>query len=63
MFDLLHLKLDSPTKATFKIGDIVRISRKKGTFEKGFKTTFTEGLFIVSQVLTKNPVTYKLTDL
>ena len=36
----------------YKVGDIVRISKAKGTFEKGYITNWTEELFIVKRVIT-----------
>ena len=47
----------------FKTNDIVRISRVKGAFGKGYTENFTEELFRVSKLLRTNPVTYKLEDL
>ena len=63
VFNSLYPKLKDAPKATFKIGDIVRIERKKGTFEKGFETNFTEELYKISEIRPTNPVTYKLVDL
>ena len=51
-----------PMRAKFKIGDKVRIQKKKGVFEKGFTPNWTE-VFIVSKIQRTNPVTYKLNDL
>ena len=47
----------------FKIGDRVRILKKKKTFEKGFTPNWTEELFIVSDIKPTSPVTYKIKDL
>jgi hypothetical protein len=51
-------------KPKFKVGDFVRISRVKGTFEKGYMGQFTEEIFIVDQVkLSAVPqIMYKLKD-
>jgi co-chaperonin GroES (HSP10) len=46
----------------FKVGDYVRISRMKGTFEKGYQPNFSHEVFQISKVLNTNPITYKLTD-
>ena len=48
---------------TFKVGDRVRIFKKKKTFEKGFTSNWTEELFIVSDVRATKPITYKIKDL
>ena len=46
----------------FKIGDKVRISKYKGTFDKGYLPNWTTELFTVSKVFNTNPVTYKVKD-
>ena len=51
-----------PTHAKFKIGDKVRIHKKKKLFEKGFTPNWTEEAFTVSKIQRTNPVTYKITD-
>ena len=47
----------------FSVGDKVRISKKKKTFEKGYTTRWTEEIFTVVEVKPTSPVTYKITDL
>ena len=49
-------------KNKFKVGDQVRISRVKGTFEKGYEPNFSYEVFTVKEVLDTNPITYKLVD-
>ena len=44
------------------MGDKVRIKRKKGTFEKGFKPNWTEEVFTVSSVKATIPPTYTIKD-
>ena len=46
----------------FKVGDKVRITKKKGLFEKGYTPRWTEEVFTVSQIQYTNPPTYKITD-
>jgi hypothetical protein len=46
----------------FKVGDKVRITKKKGIFDKGFTPRWTEEVFTVSQVQYTDPPTYKITD-
>ena len=46
----------------FKVGDRVRIVRKKKTFEKGFTPNWTEELFTIDSVKPTQPVTYTLVD-
>ena len=52
--------LNTPPK--FKIGDQVRISKLKKTFEKGYTANWTEEVFNVQKVQTTSPYTYKLKD-
>lgn len=47
----------------FSVGDIVRISRHKSTFEKGYLANWTTELFIVNSIHATEPVTYTLHDL
>ena len=47
----------------FSVGDKVRISKKKKTFEKGYTTRWTEKIFTIVEVKRKSPMTYKIADL
>ena len=49
-------------KFKFAVGDRVRITKKKGIFDKGFMPRWTEEVFTVSQVQYTDPPTYKITD-
>ena len=53
-------KVKSPQ---FHVGDRVRISKKKKTFEKGFTPNWTEEIFIIEEVKDTKPPTYALQDL
>ncbi len=55
-------KLKKHTKAVFKVGDSVRITRKKGTFEKGYEMSWSWEVFNVREVKQSYPVTYGLSD-
>ena len=46
----------------FKVGDKVRIIKKKGTFEKGYTPRWTEEVFTIDQALSTQPPTYRLKD-
>ena len=50
------------TSPKFHAGDKVRITRKKGTFEKGFTPKWTEEVFTISIVKATNPPTYSIKD-
>ena len=47
---------------TFSIGDNVRITKKKKTFDKGYAQRWTEEDFTISKIQLTIPVTYKITD-
>ena len=47
----------------FSVGDKVRISKKKKTFEKGYTTRWTEEIFTIVEVQRTQPPTYKIADL
>ena len=49
-------------KSKFKVGDRVRVSKHKHVFEKGYTPNWTKEIFTVDQVMSTNPVTYKLKD-
>ena len=46
----------------YSVGDKVRISKKKTTFEKGYTPRWTEEIFTIDEVLCTEPPTYKLKD-
>ena len=46
----------------FSVGDKVRITKKKKTFEKGYTPRWTEEVFSIDEVQYTNPPTYKLKD-
>lgn len=55
-----HLKVLAPSK--FSVGDLVRISKYKHVFEKGYTPNWTTEIFKVTTVQNTNPVTYLLED-
>ena len=46
-----------------KVGDIVRISKVKVIFAKGYMFNWSEDLSKIKEVLSTNPITYYLEDL
>jgi len=52
----------SQNKPKFSIGDRVRISKIKKTFEKGYETNFTEEVFTIARIGRTNPIMYYLKD-
>ena len=54
--------LISKSKAKFEVGDIVRISRTKALFEKGYLPNWSEEIFTIDKVQKTQPVTYVIKD-
>jgi hypothetical protein len=55
---------DRPYKTPkFKVGDHVRISKAKDTFEKGYRTNWRSELFVIKKVFRKRYPEYNLQDL
>ena len=50
-------------KPKYKVGDIVRISRWKGTFEKGFAPNWSTEIFMVRKVFPTIPPMFQLEDM
>ena len=51
-------------KVKYRVGDLVRISRAKGTFEKGYEARWSEEIFRIHRALEwRKPIVYELRDL
>uniref|UniRef100_A0A674NX61 Integrase catalytic domain-containing protein n=1 Tax=Takifugu rubripes TaxID=31033 RepID=A0A674NX61_TAKRU len=50
------------TKMNFKKGDLVRISKLRGVFDKKYEQSFTNEVFTVSERIPRDPPVYKLKD-
>ena len=44
------------------VSDRVRVSKYKGTFEKGYKTNWSEEMFTIHEVHPSDPPVYRLRD-
>ena len=53
---------EESVKYKFEVGDQVRISKMKRTFEKGYLPNFSKEIFTVSQQIPRHPPVYKLKD-
>ena len=62
VYNALYGNVRKSTSPKFHVGDKVRITRKKVTFEKGFTPNWTEELFTISSVKATNPTTYTIKD-
>ena len=56
------VKRSAQVRFKFKVGDKVRISKKKGTFEKGYLPNWTEEVFSIAQRLRRIPPVYRLRE-
>lgn len=56
-----HIKI--ALKPKFHVGDIVRISKNKGVFDKGYYANWSAELFKIIKVNITNPTTYLLEDM
>jgi len=51
-------------RVKFKVGDLVRITKQKVAFAKGYEPTFSTEIFKIVKVITRVPQTlYELSDL
>ena len=46
----------------FSIGDNVRVTKKKKTFDKGYNQRWTDDIFTISKIQLTIPGTYKISD-
>ena len=56
------VKRSTRVRFKFKVGDKVRISKKKGTFEKGYLPNWTEEVFSIALRLRRIPPVYRLRE-
>lgn len=52
-----------PSKCSYEVGDIVRISKHKMTFEKGYTSNWTIELFKITECVKRFPAVYRIQDL
>ena len=63
-YSALTEKIETNPKAPkFKVNCIVRITKNKNIFRKGYAENWLRELFIIDSVLKANPWTYKMKDL
>jgi hypothetical protein len=56
------LEVTNKKRPSFKKGDFVKISESKRHFDKGFRPNFSHEYFVITSVLKRNPVVYKIKD-
>lgn len=57
------LKNAKKKPCVFKVGDTVRVSKHKLTFEKGYEANWSEELFVITECVRRNPPVYRIKDL
>lgn len=57
-----RLKNYKAQKNKFRVGDLVRISKYKGSFEKGYTPNWSTELFLIKSVNDTKPITYTIED-
>ena len=50
------------SRSQYKIGDLVRLAKAPGVFDKGYIRTFTREVFIIHQIQNTSPKTYIIRD-
>ena len=60
--NVLYTKTRKAASPKFHVDDKVRITRKKGTFEKGFTPNWTKEVFTIGSVKATKPATYAIKD-
>ncbi len=63
MFNNLYGKMrkDAPV-FKYKIGDLVRVSKVRNVFSKGYEQNYTEEFFTIAACVPRNPPVYRLQD-
>ncbi len=46
----------------YKVGDVIRISKVRGPFAKGYEQNYTEEFFTISACIPRDPPVYRLSD-
>lgn len=62
IFERLYPPPPKEKTKKFKVGDVVRLARKKDVFEKGYYIRWTKELFTIDVVYNTTPVTYGVKD-
>lgn len=63
LLDNVYYYIVGNDKPVFKIGDRVRITRKKNIFQNKYQITWQREIFVIKEILDTNPITYKIKDL
>jgi len=63
VFEKLFGKKTGGMKPVFKVGDQVRVYRKKRAFSKGYEKNWTDEVFTIARIKLSNPVVYYVKDI
>lgn len=63
ILNIFNYPITAPKKIKFKYGDIVRISKHKGVFSKGYEINWSPELFKIIKINVSKPPTYLLEDM
>jgi len=63
IYEKVFAELPNKDKPNYKLGDRVRITKYKNKFKKGYEESWTKEIFVITQILHTNPITYKIKDL
>ena len=63
LFNLYRNKRLTKQKPLLKVGDHVRITREKSTFEKGYESNWSREIFKIAKIIQRDRVVYELVDL
>ena len=62
IWDRLYPERQSKVTFKFKVGDRVRITKKKGVFDKGYTERWTEEIFKIKRRIARRPPVYTITE-
>lgn len=62
VFKIIHSKISKFSKPKFRVNDYIRVSKKDIPFRKGYKPQFTDEIFKIVKIQTRNPPTYSIQD-
>ncbi|KAF0021869.1 hypothetical protein F2P81_025878 [Scophthalmus maximus] len=62
LYGAVPVRYSEKLKMNFKPGDVVRISKVRGVFDKKYEQSFTEELFTVHECVPRVPPVYRLKD-
>ncbi len=62
VFNNLYGRMLKTYPFRYKIGDVVRVSKVRNVFSKGYEQNYTEEFFTIAACVPRNPPVYRLQD-